>query len=877
MADAVETRWFLRTGSWEKRRFLTGILLRCADAALLSRVHDVLHATRGKDVTYARSRPGVRGPGEREEGGDSREPEMRDTWDWFGRCPVRTQTQYLMGILSQCDMELLRMMGNLARVLLVRQRTFSRAQDASEPESSHSFHSDDDPDLELLVQASSVYGPVDVGSMEAGEMKIPEGTCFSPELLTRLGESTSGEILTWSLKPDLKSLRSVRRDLSGCEDLVDPALTVVARSSRSLSGVGLYRDFIRALPVHLAKRILGLLDAPTLHRCLRVSLHWGGLAKEVQEEAEVAMKRKMQAKALQGNSISRASGTITTLQDVLVPVGDGTLEDDSSYRGGAFSSVYCGVKTRPVQMEERDVYRGLYNVLVLQDRLVVSCGQEWKFWWSDVLTVPDRDDAARVVHSTGQQLVAISSKQHVVQLINVASLRVVPPEFRGHAGSIRALLLCEERGLVLSAGYDLTIRCWDLQSGSCTMLLRGHLGSITCLDLHGDVLVSGARDCRVKVWDLQTGRCDERLRFRHGRPVLSVKVSEVTVVSGCSAGQVKMWSLETASLLKLVGGHQGPVRCVALDQWHILTGGSDGLAVAWSRNCRFKKCLMKFQHPKEVTTLSFLSLRLVTGCTDGKIRIFHFLTGQCLRVMKASGHPSPVLSIHTHSDSMVVNTRSSLMLLQFYEKDGASSSEHHSRTDRGGNTTRGEPVRSRHGRRRWTAPLMQREKRTQQDPVRTAPWAPCQNLYWKWADQHADFIAHHPSCISAGRPLTAFRKSSMAARDLLLSRSEEAVLARVERRGTHHPPTLDRILLKAGVTQQTEARINMEHNTRLRDAWGPDGKTPPLSTKPRPSPNQKSRHAAVHTETKSCCPLLTIRHGQQLLSSPAHIPEPPYQ
>uniref|UniRef100_A0AAY4BRN6 F-box and WD repeat domain containing 10 n=1 Tax=Denticeps clupeoides TaxID=299321 RepID=A0AAY4BRN6_9TELE len=603
----AKTRWFLRTGSWEKRRFLTGILLRCADAALLSRVHDVLHATRGKDVTYARSRPGVRGPGEREEGGDSREPEMRDTWDWFGRCPVRTQTQYLMGILSQCDMELLRMMGNLARVLLVRQRTFSR-----EPESSHSFHSDDDPDLELLVQASSVYGPVDVGSMEAGEMKIPEGTCFSPELLTRLGESTSGEILTWSLKPDLKSLRSVRRDLSGCEDLVDPALTVVARSSRSLSGVGLYRDFIRALPVHLAKRILGLLDAPTLHRCLRVSLHWGGLAKEM---------------------ILHTGYRFLTCSSRCLNTHPGRKHVEScasgAFQGGAFSSVYCGVKTRPVQMEERDVYRGLYNVLVLQDR----------------------DDAARVVHSTGQQLVAISSKQHVVQLINVASLRVVPPEFRGHAGSIRALLLCEERGLVLSAGYDLTIRCWDLQSGSCTMLLRGHLGSITCLDLHGDVLVSGARDCRVKVWDLQTGRCDERLRFRHGRPVLSVKVSEVTVVSGCSAGQVKMWSLETASLLKLVGGHQGPVRCVALDQWHILTGGSDGLAVAWSRNCRFKKCLMKFQHPKEVTTLSFLSLRLVTGCTDGKIRIFHFLTGQCLRVMKASGHPSPVLSIHTHSDS----------------------------------------------------------------------------------------------------------------------------------------------------------------------------------------------------------------------------------
>lgn len=47
----------------------------------------------------------------------------------------------------------------------------------------------------------------------------------------------------------------------GCDtdwdDVEDPALMVVPRSSKSMSGVSQYRDFIRALPVGLAKRILG--------------------------------------------------------------------------------------------------------------------------------------------------------------------------------------------------------------------------------------------------------------------------------------------------------------------------------------------------------------------------------------------------------------------------------------------------------------------------------------------------------------------------------------------------------------------------------------------------------------------------------------------
>lgn len=42
---------------------------------------------------------------------------------------------------------------------------------------------------------------------------------------------------------------------SACSD--DPALTVVPKSFRSFSGVGRHRDFIRQLPVHVAKSILG--------------------------------------------------------------------------------------------------------------------------------------------------------------------------------------------------------------------------------------------------------------------------------------------------------------------------------------------------------------------------------------------------------------------------------------------------------------------------------------------------------------------------------------------------------------------------------------------------------------------------------------------
>lgn len=46
--------------------------------------------------------------------------------------------------------------------------------------------------------------------------------------------------------------------------------------------------------------------------------------------------------------------------------------------------------------------------------------------------------------------------------------------------------------------FDHTCRCWSLKTDKCVMALYGHTGTVNCLDVHGDRLVSGAKDCLVK-------------------------------------------------------------------------------------------------------------------------------------------------------------------------------------------------------------------------------------------------------------------------------------------------------------------------------------------------------------------------------------------
>lgn len=48
--------------------------------------------------------------------------------------------------------------------------------------------------------------------------------------------------------------------------------------------------------------------------------------------------------------------------------------------------------------------------------------------------------------------------------------------------------------------------------------------------------------------------------------------------------------------------------------------------------------------------MDFLYLRLLTGCADGKIRIWSVLSGVCLRVMRGNSISDPVTSLTATPD-----------------------------------------------------------------------------------------------------------------------------------------------------------------------------------------------------------------------------------
>lgn len=121
-------------------------------------------------------------------------------------------------------------------------------------------------------------------------------------------------------------------------------------------------------------------------------------------------------------------------------------------------------------MEERNVYCGVFSVTVLSKQS--GWGSEPRGAAAVVRQALEadraavnphsvlglRDDPLRVVHFCGGNLVATGSRDKAVQLLDMKTVKPVMHPLLGHTGSVRAVLLSEERGLVLSAGSDLTIR-----------------------------------------------------------------------------------------------------------------------------------------------------------------------------------------------------------------------------------------------------------------------------------------------------------------------------------------------------------------------------------------------------------------------------------
>ncbi|KAM6163750.1 F-box/WD repeat-containing protein 10-like [Rhynchocyon petersi] len=643
--------WFGRINEVSQGKFLVSILKQLNSLYLLNYFQNTLQTMQGKDFIYHRSRVHL----SRKEGktvtsslnqmlDQTVEQKMKEILSWFEKSTQRTKISYTLLLLQMCDPKLLLTAANVVRVLFLREQKSISGLD----QNSTDVFFFPEKDSHLNSKTSHVYWAAKTNHISFPLSKIPR----KENVPQHEEEETSITEEQW--KNPKQCISAVTNMLSRKTDVTKtdgflPELIDLGTVRDLSSGFSQYRDFIRFLPIHISKYILSMLDKNTLNRCASVSQHWAVLTYQVKRDLSMNTFIQNQAALLQGTYTKGIDPNYAS--KLLIPVPKITddamcirvknqkwkLRTKTDYN---LWTAYQNQETLMVQMEERNVYCGTYNIRILSDT------------W----------DRNRIIHYSGGDLIALSSNRKI-HLLDIIQLKEIPLKFRGHAGSIHALFLCEEENFLLSGSYDLSIRCWDLKSGNCIRIFNGHQGTITCIDLYKNKLASGAKDCQVKVWDIDTGKCLKT--FKHKDPILATRINDTYIVSSCERGMVKVWHIATAQLIKILTGHEGAVKCLFFDEWHLLSGSADGFVMAWSMVGKYERCLMAFKHPKEVLDVCLQFLRVISACADGKIRIYNFLNGKCLKVMKANSRGDPVLSFFIQGNSMLINTESNIIMFQF--------------------------------------------------------------------------------------------------------------------------------------------------------------------------------------------------------------------
>ncbi|KAL4233353.1 hypothetical protein ACF0H5_008035 [Mactra antiquata] len=189
-------------------------------------------------------------------------------------------------------------------------------------------------------------------------------------------------------------------------------------------------------------------------------------------------------------------------------------------------------------------------------------------------------------------------------------------DLKGHTESVICVIFDHYR--VASGGLDKTIRVWDMKTGKCQHVLKGHVKGVWCLNFFTqNLLVSGSYDGTIRVWNLRTGKCNKTI-FAHDGPIWAITRHNEVLVSVSQDKTAKVWDISRCLQINTLLGHTAAIFAVDMseDGKLVITGSADKSVKIW--NIETGKCLRWISVSQTTSIMSVSYSKGHLACSYGE-------------------------------------------------------------------------------------------------------------------------------------------------------------------------------------------------------------------------------------------------------------------
>ena len=149
----------------------------------------------------------------------------------------------------------------------------------------------------------------------------------------------------------------------------------------------------------------------------------------------------------------------------------------------------------------------------------------------------------------------------------------------GHAEGVDCVNMNSYGDKIISGSFDRTLRIWDLDSGECKCILKGHSGSIRSISVsRNGKMISGSDDKTLRLWDTEDGKFIQEYKG-HSGSIRSVFINSngKWAISGSYDKTVRIWNLDNIQSSQIIGKHLYKVTSLAVyEPKSLVVSGDDG-------------------------------------------------------------------------------------------------------------------------------------------------------------------------------------------------------------------------------------------------------------------------------------------------------------